>query len=84
MKAAATQPRRVLDLKILSADLRIKAYELSITYQSYIPQVYWQQAFGGCGVLLAIGALCWACVDARRQAVPDVQRQFHGHPTALP
>ena len=50
----------------------------------YIPQVYWQQAFGGCGVLLAIGALCWACVDARRQAVPDVQRQFHGHPTALP
>lgn len=35
----------------------------------YIPQEYWQQAFGGCGALLGIGALCWACVDARRKAV---------------
>lgn len=36
----------------------------------YIPQTYWQQAFGGCGIFLAIGALCWAGVDARRPAVP--------------
>ncbi len=36
----------------------------------YIPQEYWQQAYGGCGVLLGVGALCWACVDARRPLMP--------------
>jgi MFS family permease len=33
----------------------------------WIPRWAWGHAFGGCGLLLAIGTICWALVDARKR-----------------
>lgn len=37
----------------------------------WIPRSDWGHAFGACGVLLAVGALCWAMVDGRKALKVD-------------
>jgi hypothetical protein len=33
----------------------------------WIPKSEWGHAFGGCGLLLTVGAGCWALVDSRKR-----------------